>query len=107
LFARKEEIMAVRNGKFVYGAWAGMPNGIPEDETCCIVEVSTRERWASYHQCFRKRGFGIDGLFCKQHATQQNMQRTLKERADFLASYSRKVDSTLEADSTPASMPLM
>lgn len=97
----------VRNGKFVYGAWAGHPNGTPEDETRCIEEVATRERWITWHQCFRKRGHGIDGLFCKQHATQQNMQRTLKERAESLALSKRKVDTAQEAESKPASMPLM
>lgn len=97
----------VRNGKFAYGIWAGMPNGTPEDETRCIEEVSTRERWAHYHQCYRKRGHGIDGLFCKQHATQQNMQRTLKERSDSLALYKRKVDTAQEAESNSTSTPLM
>jgi hypothetical protein len=60
----------VVDGKRIYGAWAGYPEGDAEDETCCIEEVSTRERWTRYHQCFRKRGHGENGLYCKQHATQ-------------------------------------
>lgn len=50
-----------------YGQWAGNPKGKREDKTRCIVEV-----WDNYigHQCSRKRGYGIDGLYCKQHAKQ-------------------------------------
>ncbi len=51
-----------------YGKWAGNPNGYPEDETRCIIEIWPRSgSWASY-QCMRKRGYGPDGLYCKQHA---------------------------------------
>ncbi len=56
------------NGKRIYGTWAGNPMGDIENDTQCVVEVSTRERWAHYHQCFRKRGYGQSGLYCKQHA---------------------------------------
>ena len=53
----------------VYGKWAGNPKGVPEDETRCIEEVwpSDGHGWNSY-QCTRKRGYGKDGLYCKQHA---------------------------------------
>jgi hypothetical protein len=56
------------NGKHIYGVWAGDPVGQEEDPTRCVMEVSTRERWAQYHQCFRKRGYGLKKLYCKQHA---------------------------------------
>jgi hypothetical protein len=58
------------DGKRVYGGRdGGMFKGSPEDETRCIEEVSDYDsRWAHYGQCSRKRGFGIDGLYCKQHA---------------------------------------
>lgn len=53
-----------------YGEWAGNPNGMPEDPTCCIKEVVPSDgRWIPY-QCSRKRGHGPDGLYCKQHAKQ-------------------------------------
>jgi len=42
------------------------PNGTPEDETRCVKEV-WGPGWHS-NQCRRKRGFGKDGLYCKQHA---------------------------------------
>lgn len=51
-----------------YGQWAGRPEGVPEDVTHCVVEVSDRQRWAHYYQCPRKRGYGPDGLYCAQHA---------------------------------------
>lgn len=37
-----------------------------EDPTRCIEET-TPDSW-HFSQCSRKRGFGKDGLYCKQHA---------------------------------------
>ena len=51
-----------------YGAWAGNPNGNLEDNTRCVVEVREPGRWINYYQCGRKRGYGPNGLYCKQHA---------------------------------------
>lgn len=50
-----------------YGVWAGRPQGIPEDTTRCIVEVYHKRSFTTL-QCNRKRGFGPDKLYCKQHA---------------------------------------
>ena len=54
-------------GKRVYRVWGGQPKGVPEDVTRCIEEV-----WPSVgylpSQCRRKRGHGLNGQFCKQHA---------------------------------------
>lgn len=50
-----------------YDQWAGNPEGIPEDKTCCIAEVRDWTGW-HYYQCQRKRGFGLNGEYCKQHA---------------------------------------
>ena len=51
----------------IYDKWAGNPKGEKEDLTCCIAEVHD---WTGWHllQCSRKRGYGPDGLYCKQHA---------------------------------------
>ena len=50
-----------------YGVWAGNPKGIAEDVTKCIEKV-----WDKflrlYRQCQHKRGYGPEGLYCKQHA---------------------------------------
>jgi hypothetical protein len=48
-----------------YGQWAGDPRGVPEDMTCCVQSVWER---CMEHQCLRKRGFGIDSYYCRQHA---------------------------------------
>jgi len=51
----------------VYDEWSGNEKGTPEDPTRCIVAVPS---WSGWHspQCRRKRGFGPEGLYCKQHA---------------------------------------
>lgn len=51
----------------VYGAWAGRPQGVPEDVTRCVESVFADRDWIP-HQCTRKRGHGPEGLYCKQHA---------------------------------------
>ena len=53
--------------KRVYGAWAGNPKGSLENPARCIKEVWPRDGYIA-HQCRRKRGYGKDGLYCKQHA---------------------------------------
>jgi len=57
----------------IYGQWAGNEKSVPEDKTRCIIkEVFSSERggFSAYicRQCRRKRGYGKDGLYCKQHA---------------------------------------
>ena len=39
----------------------------PEDTTRCVEAVPNHNSWF-FPQCSRKRGFGKDGLYCKQHA---------------------------------------
>lgn len=57
-----------KNGRRIYGAWAGNPHGVLEDKTRCIKEVYPQgNTWIPY-QCQRKRGYGPGGLYCKQHA---------------------------------------
>ena len=57
----------MKRRKRYYGAWAGRPEGAPENPERCIVEVSEPGRWIHFYQCQRKRGHGPDGEFCKQH----------------------------------------
>ena len=49
----------------MYGSWAGRRDGVPEDKTRCVASVPSQ--WITA-QCSRKRGHGMDGLYCKQHA---------------------------------------
>lgn len=56
------------NGVRWYGG--NVAHGRPptrEDTTHCIASVSTYGRLRSFHQCRRSRGYGEDGLYCKQH----------------------------------------
>lgn len=50
-----------------YGRWAGDPKGAKPDFTRCCVGVWTRDGWPREYQCSKKRGFGPDGAYCKQH----------------------------------------
>ena len=59
--------MKDKNGKRRYGKWAGNPNGYPERWGDCIAEVHDYSS-CLFHQCCRKRGYGPDQKFCKQHA---------------------------------------
>jgi len=51
----------------VYDQWAGNPKGISEDPSRCVAEVSDFTGWHS-NQCSRKRGYGPNDEYCKQHA---------------------------------------
>lgn len=56
-----------KSGKRRYGCWAGRPNGRGEDVMCCIEQIH-RKHTTILGQCSKKRGFGPNGEFCKQHA---------------------------------------
>ena len=61
-----------------YGGYRG-DKQIPEDPTRCIEEVvSYATNFPNFHQCRRKRGYGPDGNYCKQHAKLE-LARTLDE----------------------------
>jgi len=53
-----------------YNQWSGNPNGWPEDKSRCVEEV-----WSNFlsYQCQRKRGFGPNGEYCKQHAKKHEL----------------------------------
>ena len=50
-----------------YDCWTGNPKGTREDKARCVATVSDSTGWHSI-QCSRKRGFGPDGEYCRQHA---------------------------------------
>lgn len=52
----------------IYNRWAGNEQGTQEDVTRCIAAVGVGGRSPLSHQCYRKRGYGLDGLYCSQHA---------------------------------------
>jgi len=51
--------------KYRYSRWAGNPNGYKYEEGYCVYEVF--DNWL-FRQCNRKNGYGINGLYCKQHS---------------------------------------
>ena len=53
----------------------GRDRNIPEDPACCIARVSEPPHYIHSHQCSRKRGYGPDGLYCKQHAKLKDQGR--------------------------------
>ena len=55
----------------IYGQWAGNPKGYEKDPERCIKEVYPQIRGWIPHQCRRDRGYGLDKLWCKQHAKKQ------------------------------------
>lgn len=54
-----------------YNQWAGNPKGEKEDVKRCVVEVFDKGRSILTHQCYRKRGYGPNGLLCRQHANRR------------------------------------
>lgn len=57
----------------VYGRSESKPDGTPEDPMRCIVQLFGEERIGREvryveRQCSRKRGYGAQRLFCKQHS---------------------------------------
>lgn len=69
-----------KNGIRHYGEWAGNPKGHKENPENCIEEIWPTGRWGATcrYQCNRKRGYGPDGLYCKQHAKKHEKQEQSK-----------------------------
>ncbi len=62
-----------------YGAWAGDPEGQKPDFEHCCVEVY---RWpGGTGQCSKKRGYGPEGAYCKQHDPEAVKARSAAIRA--------------------------
>jgi len=65
----------------------GQHSDKPEDPKLCIEAVSAH--WAVY-QCSRKRGHGLDGLYCKQHAA------VIQKRIDDAEKWNREMKAQRE-----------
>lgn len=72
----------------IYGKWFGRPQGHPEDPERCITSVYTGHGFGST-QCKRKRGFGPDGLQCKQHDPEAIEKKADASRAKWNAEMQR------------------
>lgn len=56
-------------GKRRYGQWGGNPRGVQENVTRCVESIyPSWTRSPISQQCSRKRGYGPNGEYCKQHA---------------------------------------
>jgi hypothetical protein len=70
-----------------YGAWAGNPKGHKPDLKRCCVTVHGGGRWASFHQCHRKRGHGPNNAYCAQHnpsvVEARNQKRDARHKAEW------------------------
>lgn len=65
-----------------YGEWAGCPKGRAEDKTRCVVEVYPQSgSWVPY-QCLRKKGYGPNGEYCKQHAKMNHPSFEAKKKTE-------------------------
>ena len=62
-----------------YGQWAGNPKGIKENPKRCIQEVWEQGRIIHAYQCSRKRGFGFEGLYCRQHSKKNLTNLPIKD----------------------------
>ena len=52
-----------------YGRWVGNRKGVSEDKELCVESVyNDYDRFSRSSQCSRKRGYGPNNLYCKQHA---------------------------------------
>lgn len=60
-----------------YRQWAGNSKGDPENKEYCYEEVPDGGRSVLSHQCQRKRGYGKEGLYCKQHAKRHPAEQSL------------------------------
>lgn len=59
-----------------YGNWAGNPNGWPADAERCCVEV--HHSIGQHAQCTRRRGYGPELAYCKQHDPAAEAARAAK-----------------------------
>ena len=51
-----------------YGCWGGNRAGLAEDKDRCVESIWHNHSPGGYgDQCSRKRGYGPNGEFCKQH----------------------------------------
>ena len=55
-----------------YGQWAGNKKGFKPDYDRCCEQVYSNWR---FYQCQRKRGYGPDEAYCKQHAKRFQVER--------------------------------
>lgn len=81
--------MDERHYKKAYGKWAGNREGRPPILTNCCKQLFDKYHPGGY-QCTRKRGFGPDEAYCKQHDPQAVAAREAKRNAKYDAEWERR-----------------
>lgn len=77
-----------------YGAWAGNKAGYKPDPSRCCKSVSSSGRSHLFTQCGRKRGYGPEAAYCKQHSPAAVAERRAKRDAEYekdMIAFRRKV----------------
>jgi hypothetical protein len=64
-----------------YGSWGGNPTGYRPDYKLCCEQISI-DTWHR-GQCSRKRGFGPDEAYCKQHDPEVIAARQKKSELEY------------------------
>lgn len=75
-----------------YNQWAGNPAGSKPDFTRCCESVTPNERGGYWHQhqCNRKRGYGPDGAYCKQHDPAAKAARDKASHDKYIADMNKR-----------------
>lgn len=72
-----------------YGQWAGNQRGSSPDYDLCCATCHDKYHPGGY-QCTRKRGYGPDDAFCKQHDPAAQAERDRVARAKYDAERRRE-----------------
>lgn len=70
-----------------YGSWAGFPDGFAAKPENCAHEVFRDYR---HLQCPRKRGYGPEGAYCKQHDPEAVAKKRAERDAKWEAEWKEK-----------------
>lgn len=71
--------------------YGGILNKRPEDPSRCIKPVPDGTRCPDFYQCARKRGFGLNGEYCKQHDPEAVKKREEIARQKYHDKYIRPI----------------
>ena len=87
-----------------YGAWAGNEKGRRPDPDRCAEEVHGDYL---FHQCNRKRGYGPEQAFCKQHSPEAKQAREDARKAKHDAEMSKWRKERAESDAKDRALDLI
>lgn len=65
-----------------YGKWSGRPEGNKPNYDNCCAEIPRAKGAYIMKQCERRKGYGPNGNYCKQHGTAADKRKRLSNRTD-------------------------